>query len=66
MTRAYQEGQTLVVGSLAYSTVVFASLLGVVVGGEILGAASWFAIAIIIASGIVATLAAPRAPAASD
>jgi drug/metabolite transporter (DMT)-like permease len=66
MTRAYQEGQTLVVGSLAYSTVVFASVLGVVVGGETLGAASWFAIAIIIASGIVATLAAPRAPLASD
>ena len=62
MTRAYQEGQTLVVGSLAYSTVVFASLLGVVVGDETLGAASWFAISIIIASGIVATLAAPRAP----
>jgi len=55
-----------VVGSLAYSTVVFASLLGMVVGGETLGAASWLAIAIIIASGIVATLAAPRAPIASD
>jgi S-adenosylmethionine uptake transporter len=66
MTRAYQEGQTLVVGSLAYSTVVFASLLGVVAGGETLGAASWIAIAIIIASGIVATLAAPRAPLSSD
>lgn len=66
MTRAYQEGQTLVVGSLAYSTVVFASVLGVVVGGETLGAASWLAIALIVASGIVATLAAPRAPLASD
>lgn len=66
MTRAYQEGQTLVVGSLAYSTVVFASLLGVVVSGEALAASSWLAIAIIVASGVVATFAAPRAPLASD
>jgi S-adenosylmethionine uptake transporter len=66
MTRAYQEGQTLVVGSLAYSTVVFASLFGVAVGGEALGAESWLAIAIIIASGVLATFAAPRAPLASD
>jgi drug/metabolite transporter (DMT)-like permease len=60
MTRAYQEGDTLVVGSLAYSTVVFASLLGVAFWGDTLGAASWVAIGIIIASGTVATLAAPR------
>lgn len=66
MTRAYQEGQTIVVGSLAYSTVVFASLLGALVGGETLGAESWLAIAVIIASGVVATLAAPRAPLAAD
>jgi drug/metabolite transporter (DMT)-like permease len=66
MTRAYQEGQTVVVGSLAYSTVVFASVLGWVVGGDALGAGSWLAIAIIIASGIVVTLAAPRTPLASD
>lgn len=60
MTRAYQEGDTLVVGSLAYSTVVFASLLGVAFWGDTLGVASWVAIGIIIASGTVATLAAPR------
>jgi drug/metabolite transporter (DMT)-like permease len=60
MTRAYQEGETLVVGSLAYSTVVFASLLGVAVWGETLGPASWMAIGIIVASGTVATLAAPQ------
>lgn len=60
MTRAYQEGQTLVVGSLGYSTVVFASLLGVLVWDEVLGRESWMAIGIIVASGVVATLAAPR------
>ena len=54
------EGETLVVGSLAYSTVVFASLLGVLVWDEVLGAGSWIAIAIIVASGVVATVAAPR------
>ncbi len=66
MTRAYQEGQTIVVGSLAYSTVVFASLLGVFVGDDSLNVESWLAIAIIIASGIVATLSAPRAPLPAD
>jgi len=62
MTRAYLEGQTLVVGSLAYSTVVFASLLGIIVGGETPGLDGWIAIAIIVASGVVATVAAPRSP----
>jgi len=60
MTRAYQEGETLVVGSLAYSTVIFASLFGVLVWDETLGVRSWIAIGIIVASGIVATMAAPR------
>lgn len=60
MTRAYQEGETLVVGSLAYSTVVFASLFGVFLWDESLGPWSWLAIGVIVASGVVATLAAPR------
>jgi len=55
MTRAYREGATLVVASLAYSTVVFASLWGIVLWGEVLSAASWLGIAIIMISGIIAS-----------
>src|SRR5574340_61206 len=60
MTRAYRLGRTLVVGSLAYSTVVFASLLGIALWGETLSATSWLAILLIVVSGIVSMRAAPR------
>ncbi len=53
LTRAYQTGKTLTVGSLAYSTVVFASLLGVILWQEFLSPLSWLGIALIIASGIL-------------
>ena len=62
MTRAYRLGDTLVVGSLAYSTVVFASLFGILLWGEILAPASWAAIALIIASGVISTRATARKP----
>lgn len=62
MTRAYRVGKTLVVGSLAYSTVIFASLFGIVIFGETLPLSAWLAIALIIASGIASTLASPRNP----
>ena len=60
MTRAYREGGTLVVGSLAYSTVVFASLLGILLWQEILPPASWLGIALIVLSGVIASRVAPR------
>jgi drug/metabolite transporter (DMT)-like permease len=63
MTRAYREGETLVVGSLAYSTVVFASLWGILLWNEILPLVSWLGIAAVAASGILASRAAPRTPA---
>jgi drug/metabolite transporter (DMT)-like permease len=63
MTRAYRTGKTLVVGSLAYSTVIFASLWGIVLWGEILSPASWAAIGLIILSGVISMRAAPRLPA---
>jgi drug/metabolite transporter (DMT)-like permease len=62
MTRAYREGHTLTVGSLAYSTVVFASLLGILVWGETLSMDSWVAIAMIVVSGVIASRAQPRLP----
>jgi drug/metabolite transporter (DMT)-like permease len=63
MTRAYRTGNTLVVGSLAYSTVIFASLWGIVLWQEFLPLGSWLAIALIVASGIISLKASPRLPA---
>ena len=60
MTRAYRLGRTLVVASLAYFTVVFASLLGVVFWGEVLPLTSWLAIVLITISGIISVRATPR------
>ena len=60
MTRAYRTGNTLVVGSLAYSTVVFASLFGILVWGDVLPMTSWFAISLIVLSGVLSVRMAPR------
>lgn len=60
MTRAYRTGDPLVVGSLAYSTVVLASLFGIVLWGETLSADRWLAVLLIIISGIISIRAAPR------
>ncbi len=54
MTRAYHEGDTLIVGSLAYSTVVFTTLFSIVLWDETLPFSSWLAMALIIASGVLA------------
>jgi drug/metabolite transporter (DMT)-like permease len=64
MTRAYRKGNTLVVGSLAYSTVVFAALWGIALWDEVLSALSWLGIALIVLSGVIATRFSPRIPAA--
>jgi drug/metabolite transporter (DMT)-like permease len=56
MTKAYRDGDTLTVGSLAYSTVVFTTLLAVLIWHEALSITSWLAIALIIASGVLAIL----------
>jgi drug/metabolite transporter (DMT)-like permease len=54
MTRAYHSGNTLVVGAFAYSTVIFASLFGIVVFNEILPPIAWVGMAIIVVSGLLA------------
>lgn len=61
MTQAYSEGEALTVGSLAYSTVVFTVLASAVIWNEHLSLASWFAMGLIIVSGILAI----RVPAAA-
>lgn len=65
MTRAYKRGSTLVSASLAYSTVIFASLFGVLLWDEVLPLPSWLGIGLIVASGMLAS-AQSRAPAGQD
>ncbi len=60
MTRAYRTGRTLVVGSLAYSTIVFASLFGMLLWGETLNLESWLGMAFIIASGVLSLRLSPK------
>lgn len=66
MTRAYKEGQVLIVGSLSYSTVAFTSLLGIALWGEWPAVGEWLGLALIVASGIVATRGLHRPAAASS
>lgn len=64
MTRAYRLGKTIVSANLAYTTVIFSSLFGVVLWDEVLPLAAWLAVALIVASGVMASLGArPTAPA---
>lgn len=60
MTHAYRTGHTLVVGSLAYSTIVFASLFGMVLWDEHLPYTSWLGMACIIASGMLSLRLIPK------
>jgi drug/metabolite transporter (DMT)-like permease len=53
MTRAYRTGNTLTVASLAYLTVVLASLIGILIWSEHLSVSEWLAISLIILSGII-------------
>lgn len=63
MTRAYRTGKTLVVASLAYLTVVLASLIGVFWWREHLNVESWLAIGLIILSGIISVRSTSVQPA---
>ena len=63
MTRAFSRGGTLLAASLQYSGVVFATLIGWLAFGESLQIGELAGIALVVASGIGATLAMPRAPA---
>ena len=66
MTRAYQRGKTLVSASLAYTTVIFASLFGMLLWNESLSLGAWLAIALIVASGLIATRFSRANPAEQD
>ncbi len=62
MTRAYRIGNTLVVGSLAYSTIVFASLFGMLIWHEVLPLSGWLGMALIIAGGVLSLRLSPQHP----
>jgi len=60
MTYAHRVGNTLVVSSLAYSTIVFASLFGILLWNEVLPLSSWLGMAFIIASGVLSLRLTPK------
>jgi drug/metabolite transporter (DMT)-like permease len=66
MTRAYTRGKTLMSATLAYSTVIFSSLFGVLFWGEVLEGSAWLAIGLIILSGIAATHFSRASPVEQD
>lgn len=67
MTRAYTQGATMVVANLQYSGIVFAALFSVTLFGDQLPLIGWLGMALIVVSGVAATVlrarAVPRAPA---
>jgi S-adenosylmethionine uptake transporter len=67
MTRAYNQGATLVVASLQYFGIVFGAIYSITLFGDTIPLAGWAGMALIVASGIAATVlrarAAPNAPA---
>jgi S-adenosylmethionine uptake transporter len=67
LTRAYSQGATLVVANLQYSGIVFAALYSLLLFGDYIPLIGWMGMALIIASGITATLlrarVAPQTPA---
>ena len=67
MTRAYNQGATLVVASLQYFGIVFGAIYSITLFGDSIAAAGWAGMTLIVASGIAATVlrarAAPHAPA---
>lgn len=64
LTRAYHRGRTLTVGALAYTTVGFSALYGVVLFGERLPLVAWIGIAAVAGAGVWAVRAS--APACAD
>lgn len=60
MTIAYKRGKTLLAANLSYTTVVFASLMGVVVWHESLSLLAWAGMAVIIGAGVLMTTLSRR------
>ena len=55
MTRAYRLGKTLVTANLQYTGIVFSSVWGILVWGDLLSWLGWLGIFVILLSGLTAT-----------
>ena len=56
MTRAYGQGKTMLVGSLQFSAVVFASILGTIFFNDPLSTVNGLGIGVIVVSGAIASI----------
>jgi len=61
MTRAYAKGATLVVAAMQYSGIVFASIFSITLFGDHIAPMGWLGIAVIVTSGVLATVLRSRA-----
>ena len=61
MTRAYSHGATLVVASMQYTGIVFASIYSLTLFGDHIAPSGWAGIAVIVTSGVLATILRSRA-----
>lgn len=61
MTRAYRKGATLVVASMQYAGIVFSVFYSLLLFGDHIEPIGWAGIAVIVASGILATVLRARA-----
>ncbi|APW42235.1 DMT family transporter [Rhodoferax saidenbachensis] len=61
MTRAYSQGATLVVASMQYAGIVFAVFFSLALFGDHITPTGWAGIAVIVTSGILATVLRSRA-----
>jgi S-adenosylmethionine uptake transporter len=55
MTRAYHLGKTLVSANLQYSGIVFSSIWGILIWGDVLNWMGWLGMTMILVSGLAAT-----------
>lgn len=55
MTRAYRVGKTLVVANLQYTGIIFSSVIGAVLWGDVFDWHVWLGMAIILVSGVAVT-----------
>ena len=55
MTRAYRVGKVLVVANLQYTGIIFSSLWGMLLWGDVFSWSVWLGMGVILASGIAAT-----------
>jgi len=60
MTRAYRKGATLVVASMQYSGIVFGAVFSLALFGDQIPMIGWIGIAVIVASGVLATVLRTR------